>query len=124
MKTDLPHLSPEILNGLRDIQADADGFVMSVFHLYLEIAPKRLTAIAQAISIQHPKKLESEAHALKASCLNVGAQVLGALCEDLENLGAQEKTEGALALFKEMEQEFESLKKEILSLPELQKRSA
>jgi HPt (histidine-containing phosphotransfer) domain-containing protein len=67
--------------------------VQEVINSYLEDAPQRLEAIEQAIAKNQSQQLTSSAHALKSLSATVGASYLANLCEQLQELGKQNRVE-------------------------------
>lgn len=65
-----------------------------------------------------------EAHALKSSCLNLGAEQLGSLLLQLEKLGNSGSLSGVDALYEQVRNEFDLLQREIAALPEFKKKAA
>jgi CheY-like chemotaxis protein/HPt (histidine-containing phosphotransfer) domain-containing protein len=81
---------------LRELQQAGGGdreFVQEVINSYLEDAPQRLEAIEQAIAKNQSQQLTSSAHALKSLSATVGASYLANLCEQLQELGKQNRVE-------------------------------
>ncbi len=81
---------------LRELQKAGGGdreFVQEVINSYLEDAPQRLEAIEQAIAKNQSQQLTSSAHALKSLSATVGASYLANLCEQLQELGKQNRVE-------------------------------
>jgi HPt (histidine-containing phosphotransfer) domain-containing protein len=83
--------------------------VLDVIDLFLTDTVERL---AQMHSVVHDvAKLGREAHGLKGSCRNVGAERMGSLCEQLETHGrAGSALPEMLTLMTELEREWDLLK--------------
>src|SRR5690606_33408997 len=67
-------LAPKATRELRD----------RLYRLFLAQTPEQVEAIRQAVSESNWALLISTAHAMKSSCLQLGAQRLGERCEALE----------------------------------------
>lgn len=117
-------LDPQTLASFRELQTDTDpNFVKDYFNLFLDDIPIRIRDISAAIQNGDAAAISLCAHALKSSSANSGAFTLRALCEKLETVGASGKLSGAPELLKEIVDHSVLLKAEILSLPELKKKS-
>jgi HPt (histidine-containing phosphotransfer) domain-containing protein len=62
-----------------------------------------MDAIRGGIAAGDAKTLRSAAHSLKSSSANVGASSLAAICRQIEAIGHASSTEGADALFHQIE---------------------
>src|SRR5471032_2298700 len=87
-----------------------DALLDRVLHAYVDDAPGHFQTLRLAIAAGQPDKLRKAAHSLKSSSANVGADALAQLCRDLEQLGRDERTDGAAALLSDMEREFQSVR--------------
>lgn len=67
---------------------------------------KRIDAIAKAASQQDFDTLHAEAHGLKGSSRNVGANALGDVCARLEELGRIKSNENLATIVAAAEKEF------------------
>lgn len=114
-------LNPQILAELRSLGEDDPKFFRSLLQAFLESVAGRLPAIKEAIDSKIGEKLALAAHALKSSCLNLGAQKLGELCAELEKTGISGTTEGADQLWAELSAEAIVVKREIEDLPDMKK---
>jgi two-component system, sensor histidine kinase and response regulator len=74
-----------ILNRLQIIAENDDAFARQVAKSFLEVAPRCLASIDQAIRRVDGRRLAAEAHGLKGISLVVGADVLAASCQALED---------------------------------------
>ncbi|MBC7397928.1 MAG: Hpt domain-containing protein [Bdellovibrionales bacterium] len=111
----------ETLEDLRALGEDDPVFFPSLLAAFLDSLNSRLPSIESAIQERSGEKLALAAHALKSSCYNLGAQVLGELCQALENLGKLGNTEGADVLWRALLIESIAVQKEISELPEMMK---
>lgn len=67
---------------------------------------RRLGLIQAAVAEQDFKVIHAEAHGLKGSSRNVGANRLGVFCDELEELGRIEQAHGISTTLADIEQEF------------------
>jgi two-component system, sensor histidine kinase and response regulator len=113
-------IDAEILASLRELQSDdSPHFLKEYFTAFLEQIPARLETISSAIASGNAKSVAFDAHALKSSCANSGANRLAALCAQLEQLGKSGSLQGAFELAKEVKDEAAKVTAEIRALPEL-----
>src|SRR5471032_188330 len=87
-----------------------DALLDRVLHAYVDDAPGHFQTLRLAIASGQAGQLRKAAHSLKSSSANVGADALAQLCRDLEQLGRDERTDGAAALLSDMEREFQSVR--------------
>ncbi len=67
---------------------------------------KRMDLLRVAVPARDFEVIHAEAHGLKGSSRNIGANILGGVCGDLENLGRIGSDEAIETLFAAVEQEF------------------
>ncbi|GFO56997.1 hypothetical protein GMSM_40040 [Geomonas sp. Red276] len=77
-----------------------------VVDLYLASTPTLLQTMKEAESGGDAEKLKAAAHSFKSSSANLGAMRLADVCKELEALGRQGSTEGALPLLIRVEEEY------------------
>ncbi len=77
-------LDPDVLQGLRELAGNSDAIVSKILRTYLSHAPARFVALEEAVEAGDMERIAAEAHALKSPSRNVGAMVLGGLCDTLE----------------------------------------
>lgn len=93
----------ETLVELKEILEDDFGMLVTS---YLEDAQSRIRKLQLAIEDADAAVIKAEAHSLKGSSLNLGAQSLPELCSQLEDCGNTESLEDTPALFIKIENEF------------------
>jgi HPt (histidine-containing phosphotransfer) domain-containing protein len=98
-----PAINPEALALLRE-DLDPEDLVR-VVSLYLDKLPSRLSAIESACNNQDGAALALVAHPMKSSSRQMGAMVLGALCERLEYAGRDHNTPSVIELLPVVQQE-------------------
>ena len=77
-----------------------------VINTYLTTSPTMLDTLRSAIAAGDASAIEHSAHTLKSSSLNVGAQTLGTLCHDLEEMGRTHTLDNASALLSDIVREY------------------
>jgi histidine phosphotransfer protein HptB len=76
---------------LTELQNETDAeFVRELIDIYIAEVPAMVQAIQNAVSQKDFPRLQSSAHALKGSSLNLGAKRVGAICLELEIAGRTE----------------------------------
>jgi two-component system, sensor histidine kinase and response regulator len=104
-------IAPDRMNGAIDMIRTLPGnrgmeILRKVVELYLASTPTLLQTMREAESGNDPGKLKAAAHSFKSSSANLGAVKLAAVCRELEALGRQGSTEGALPLLMRVEEEY------------------
>jgi len=92
-----------MMNQLKELLDDRFNELLERF---VEDSSKRLGLLKDAVPSRNYKVIHSEAHGLKGSCRNLGANPLGDLCSQLEDQGKSESDKGLESLFAAVEQEF------------------
>jgi CheY-like chemotaxis protein len=104
-------IDAKLLQSFRDmVGEDADAILVEMIDLYLEDAPKLVSAIASAVERGDAKQLHSCAHTLKSSSLTLGATILSNVCKELEALGRNGHTESGLDKVPQLEAEYAKVK--------------
>jgi two-component system, sensor histidine kinase and response regulator len=104
-------IAPERMNGAIEVIRTLPGnrgmeILRKVVELYLASTPTLLQTMREAESGRDPEKLKAAAHSFKSSSANLGALRLADICRELETLGRQGSTEGALPLLMRAEEEY------------------
>ena len=84
-----------------------------LLEVFLSDSPKRMKKILLAVQENDMTTLASEAHALKGSSGNLGAQQLSGLCGNIEELAQSNSTEGLSSMLEGMEKHFRDLQLEL-----------
>jgi HPt (histidine-containing phosphotransfer) domain-containing protein len=112
----IDHRQLETLRGLGKPELLAE-----VIGIFIESAAEELPQIHAAIDQGDAETVGDVAHHLKGSCLNVGAMVMGHLCEQIEDRAAEGELAGCLELLAAAEEAFDEartlLEREIESGP-------
>jgi HPt (histidine-containing phosphotransfer) domain-containing protein len=112
-------LNAQTLDDLRALGEDDPSFFKTLLQAFVESLDLRLPSIDNAIQENSADNLALSAHALKSSCYNLGAQLLGDLCQELEKLGKSGSLVGSTALWKNLSAEAILVRAEINALPEM-----
>ncbi len=108
----VPSVDWTVVDDLRMLQMEGEpDFVEEMVALFLQETPALLDAIRQSLAESSPASLRRATHTLKGNCNSIGAARMGALSLDLEKIGKEDTTQGAAALFAELEREFENASK-------------
>jgi two-component system sensor histidine kinase/response regulator len=92
------------LDAIRQLPGPNSAALLNkVITAYLLDSPARLTRLRAAADASDAKALHREAHTLKSSSANVGAERLAALCAELEALARKESVDGTKPLLQEVE---------------------
>ena len=87
------------------------GGVFAPFaHDFLEEVPIMLEQLRTAVRENDAIGLARSAHALRGACLNVGAEPMAAVSQELEALGASESTEGGPILASQLDELYAAVK--------------
>ena len=89
------------------VPANGDGLLRRVVETYLKNADPQVERLARALMNGQASELAGLAHALKSSSFNVGAERLGGLLRDIEQMARQGNLEDVLALTGSLDTEFE-----------------
>jgi HPt (histidine-containing phosphotransfer) domain-containing protein len=104
---ELPPLDSQAFEELQDLMGeDVEEFWLEIVAKFLEIAPVKLQALADAVSQADAAEIRSAAHALRGACTTVGATPLFQLCTQLEEMARDGETAGAGALLSKIAAEY------------------
>ena len=93
-----PALDPAVLDNLRQLNQDGEpDVVREVLGLFVSDAPRRLNAMADAVTRLDAGEVQRTAHALKGASASIGAFALQRLCRELEELARGEDLSTATA---------------------------
>lgn len=100
-------LDPKVLNDLRLLDRDGDGsFLREVVAAYVEDTERRLAELRTGVAAADRPAVARNAHTLKGSSRNIGAERMAKLCEALE----AETADASPAILSRMEEEFVGVK--------------
>ncbi|NOZ08581.1 MAG: response regulator [FCB group bacterium] len=104
---------------LNRVEGDEEIY-KEILEIYLEDTPKQIVKLKQYIAENNSDHVRNQAHTLKGASANVGAVRLQKISFELEKAGKQGEREVMPSLLAEVENEFESLKRQIkkITIPE------
>ncbi len=79
-------------------QLNGGGVFVRFARTFLEAVPITLENLRVAVAEDDAPRIEKTAHALKAATLNIGAEGMASVCQELEDLGKSGTSDGAAAL--------------------------
>jgi len=106
--SDLTGIDPQALARLNKI--GGPDFVRKMINLFLEEAPKRLSAARNGERAGNLKAIADAAHSLKSSAGNFGADRLALTSEKIELLTRSNSSENLSSLLNDLDQEFAEIK--------------
>jgi CheY-like chemotaxis protein/HPt (histidine-containing phosphotransfer) domain-containing protein len=105
-------INPERLESLKEFSDDDDGsFIITLFEIFFTNVEPRIQHMHDAVVQKDAQKLCREAHGIKGSSSNLGADYVANLAQQLEALGKSGSTEGAQALVEQLKVEMEKVKR-------------
>jgi HPt (histidine-containing phosphotransfer) domain-containing protein len=81
--------------------------------MFLADAMSRIEKLHRELAEQDALGVHETAHALKGSCLNLGAVHLARLCSEIEDLGEEGRLAEVPALLAQVDTEYESVRAEL-----------
>jgi CheY-like chemotaxis protein len=109
-----PALDPERLQMLQTLARRAKpGLYQQLLQNFQTAAVQRIATLREAITKEDSASLRQASHALKGVSLNIGAHGVGAICQQLEDLGDAQTVVGAAPLIEELDRELVRVKSEI-----------
>ncbi|MDQ3184893.1 MAG: response regulator [Pseudomonadota bacterium] len=110
-------LNAEVVARLRVLAKDTEPALMSqIFTTFLNEGAERINVLRNALDAGDSELLGKTAHALRGASGSVGAGHLADIAQQLEALGKTHNVNGAAALIKQVEAEFERVKVEVAGL--------
>jgi len=108
-------LDQKILENIRGLQKDGEPSLMDkIITIYLQTTPKLLQDLREAVAASDAQAMRKAAHSLKSSSANVGAMKLSDIFKDVEVIGRTGSIQGAAALLKEIESEYQQVEKSLM----------
>ncbi len=106
-----PPIDPSALTELRELQnEDEPDLLYELVATFLDDAQPRLATLRDAVNGDDAQIIEKEAHALKGSCANFGANAMERICERLQIAGRSGDLADAFELLARLEGEFERVR--------------
>ena len=105
------------LDAIRALSADkGEALVRRVIEAFSADTPAHLQTLRAAVADTNTAAMRRAAHSLKSASANVGADTLSGLCREMEQLGRNDTTAGALVLLASMEREFGAVRQSLGAL--------
>ena len=99
---------------LDELRAEVGSEVLaSLVEMFLADAMSRIEKLHRELAEQDADGVHETAHALKGSCLNLGADDMARLCAEIEDLGEERRLGDVPALLSRVELEYESVRAEL-----------
>lgn len=99
-----PTINHDVIEGLRELQGNGEADILAeLVELFLDDTPSRLADLREALNREGLESLERTAHALKSSCVNLGAQKVTRTAEHLEEMRGMRKLDSAPNLLKKVQ---------------------
>jgi HPt (histidine-containing phosphotransfer) domain-containing protein len=92
-----------MIHNLKDLLGDRFNELVDRF---VQDGERRMALLRSAMPARDFDVIHAEAHGLKGSSRNVGANTLGDVCDQLEQSGRNKKLDNLATLFAALEQEF------------------
>jgi CheY-like chemotaxis protein/HPt (histidine-containing phosphotransfer) domain-containing protein len=106
--------APAVRHRLDELRAEVGGEVLaSLVEMFLADAMSRIEKLHRELAEQDAFGVHETAHALKGSCLNLGAVHLARLCSEIEDLGEEGRLAEVPALLAQVDTEYESVRAEL-----------
>jgi HPt (histidine-containing phosphotransfer) domain-containing protein len=100
-------LDPDVLDTLRQLNEPGQPDVLAeVLRLFLDDAPRRIQAIVAAVADRDAGALQRAAHTMKGAAGTIGATALQDACRTLEQMGRQQRVEGASIAIADLQREY------------------
>lgn len=92
-------------------RVDGDSELLrEIIHIFFEDTPYKMEKLHQAIENNDATSVEMQAHSLKGSAGNIGANVIKEVALQMELAGKEKDLENARSLYKKLVDEFEKVK--------------
>ena len=108
-----PPVDLEKLEELKELEAEGFFSFDEYITLFLSDSQQRIDGLRQEIAAEDAEAVTRETHTLKGGSRELGAARLSEICEQLEEMGREEKMEGAEELVSLMETEFARVREEL-----------
>lgn len=100
----------DMLSSLKEL---LDEKFSQLIQTYLEDGSRRMALLKEAVADNNFEGIRQEAHGLKGSSRNIGANPIAELCAQLEIMGRDHLGEGIEQQFASVEQEFAAVSAEL-----------
>jgi two-component system sensor histidine kinase/response regulator len=100
-------LDHKTLDQIRELQEKGQpALLRQMIEIYLETAPKLVAELGKGVASGNAGAIQLHAHSLKSSSARLGAQLLAALCHELEEMGQNSMLEESSGVLRKLSTEF------------------
>ncbi len=99
------------------MDGDAD-LLKEVLQIFVDDAPRKMNGLRNALDIADADAISLEAHSIRGSSANIGAELIRELAFKIEQAGVEHQIGTALELFEKLESELTRLKTRIATVIE------
>lgn len=103
----------ELMNGDTDL-------LIKILQIFVDDTPRKMNGLRNALDSADADAIRLEAHSLKGSSANIGAELFRELASRIEQAGKEHQIETAKELFEKLESELIRLKTRIATVIESQ----
>lgn len=89
---------------------DDEEFIKEIIDIFVEDLQSQIEKLAQAIKDQNAEQINRIGHSIKGASKNVGANALGKISYEIENIGKSQKLNGILDNFNKLKESFKEFK--------------
>ena len=104
-------LDPSRLNAVRSLKSGGPDLAQRVIRLFLETTPSTMARLRVAASSGNAPEISRAAHSLRGGSRELGADRVGQLCQQIENLVRAGRVVDAAATLPELEREYEAVRR-------------
>ena len=112
-----PVLDMSVVEELMSFADDGDPeLVLDLIQMFLDDGPGKVTAVVQGVASGDFERAERAAHSLKGSSGNLGARLLSAVCEEVQNATRNHQVADSQRLAPELKRHYEAAEVELRRL--------
>ena len=110
-------LDMQVVEELLSLSDDGDPeLLLDLIRLFLDDGPSKVTSIVQGLRVKDFDKMERAAHSLKGSAGNLGARLLQATCEQMQQATRGKQFEETRQLASQLQANFVEAKQALEDL--------
>ena len=111
------HVNYQTIDGLKMLQEDGEpDFLLDLIDTLLNVTPQKIVNIEKFLSENDLSTAAKESHSIKSSVRALGAEILGNMCQSLEDLKTTNKVDEAKKIFSEIKIEYDNVAKELIQI--------
>ncbi|RDB35862.1 Hpt domain-containing protein [Spirobacillus cienkowskii] len=116
------HINQQTIEGLKMLEEDGEpSFLIDLIETLLKTSPAKLVNIENFLSANDLVAAAKESHSLKSSVRALGADILGGICQRLEDLKSTTNFDDAKKIYIELKAEYEVIAQELTSIKDKMK---